>query len=53
MRGWIILDGLVSFGAASAVVSGMTSSVGIKSLCALSAVLLVLTLMTKTIRGRA
>jgi len=53
MRGWIILNGLVGVSSVSAIVSGMTSSIGIKSLSVLSLVLLGLTLITKTIRGRA
>ena len=40
MRGWIILNGLVGVSSASAIVSGMTSSIGIKSLSVLSLVLL-------------
>jgi len=53
MRGWIILNGLVGVSSVSAIVSGMTSSIRIKSLSVLSVVLLGLTLITKTIRGRA
>jgi hypothetical protein len=52
MRGWIILNGLVGVGAVSAVATGIASSIGIKSLSVLSLILLGLTLVTKTIRGR-
>ena len=52
MRGWIILNGLVSIGGLSAIAAGITSSIGIKSLSVLALVLLTLTLATKTIRGR-
>ena len=53
MRGWIILNALVSVGALSALAAGITSSIGIKSLSAVAVVLLALTLITKTIRGRS
>jgi hypothetical protein len=53
MRGWIILNGLVSVGGVSAVAAGITSSMGVKGLSVLALLLLALTLMTKTIRGRA
>jgi hypothetical protein len=53
MRGWIILNALISVGALSALAAGITSSIGIKSLSAVALVLLALTLITKTIRGRA
>ena len=39
--------------ALSALAAGITSSIGIKSLSAVALVLLALTLITKTIRGRA
>jgi len=51
MRGWIILNALVSAGGLSALASGVTS-LGIKGLSVLALVLLALTLATKTIRGR-
>jgi hypothetical protein len=53
MRGWIILDGLVGFGGLSAVISGLTSSAGIKSVIVVALSLLALSLMTKAVRGRA
>ena len=53
MRGWIILNGLVSVGGLSAIAAGISTSIGIKSLSVLALVLLALTLATKTIRGRA
>jgi hypothetical protein len=52
MRGWIILNGLVGVSGLSALAAGVTSSIGIKSLSVLSLLLLGLTLVTKTIRGR-
>ena len=52
MRGWIILNGLVSAGGLSAIAAGITHSIGIKSLSVLTLVLFALTLVTKTIRGR-
>lgn len=52
MRGWIILNGLVSVGGLSAIAAGIASSIGFKSLSVLALVLLALTLATKTIRGR-
>ena len=53
MRGWIILDGLIGFGGLSAVVSGITSSIGMKGLSAIALLLLILTFMARYVRGRA
>ena len=52
MRGWIIINFLISAGGLSALASGITSSIGIKSLSVVALVLLALTVATKTIRGR-
>ena len=53
MRGWIILDSIIGVSGSCAVVSGLTHSMGIKTVSLLALTLLAVNLSAKLVRVRA